>query len=649
MICIRGVGRVSDEATCMKPVPWRAWEINSTLAKTRWGAFLDLLPLSHIIHIAAVDVLVHFPLQLVPSFGYRSCVPLKALSCFRGRLAYRHRTFLVEPRCIGSDMGNSQSSEDPKSPAVNDKAAPRRKDGERERSKVRGPDGSQSVRMKPQSHVTTARTTQAPPTTVLVPSSSTVSTSTSNAQAQANISASPASSHSRARSITTGTPKVRADDSVSRSPMGNAESRQQRPPSRSSTLPPLVTSKPSPSHSSQPVDVPHPLSHNDGLDDLDEPPMNSPIYGLPASDFSRPPRLPLPIERDPEPTSPIITPKDAQTPVDPLDEDELVPRRASMLSSTTLDDEEVADIETFELESDPFAQKVLTTIQYRGDAKTVFVTGTFARWEKKFRMQKGQDKDGKPLFTLTASLPAGTHHIRFLVDGEMIVTNQYLQTVDFTNSLVNYIEIAAQKPPAEEAHVTVPAEPIPIPGAQDVVVESEWTKPVDERSYEQAPETRDDVSSTRDDSSSQATTVQDRPSQAIPIRQTQQQSQQQRQQQQSPSEAKPKKYLKRPKYTNEIPELLVHIDYYNEPDKEYDHRRALKAAENLPQPPSLPTFMSKSILNATTPHKDDASVLTMPNHTVLNHLATSSIKSGVLATSGTTRYKKKVSRPNSTD
>ena len=40
--------------------------------------------------------------------------------------------------------------------------------------------------------------------------------------------------------------------------------------------------------------------------------------------------------------------------------------------------------------------------------------------------------------------------------------------------------------------------------------------------------------------------------------------------------------------------------------------------------------------------KDDNSVLNMPNHTVLNHLATSSIKNNVLATSVTTRYKRKV-------
>lgn len=58
-------------------------------------------------------------------------------------------------------------------------------------------------------------------------------------------------------------------------------------------------------------------------------------------------------------------------------------------------------------------------------------------------------------------------------------------------------------------------------------------------------------------------------------------------------------------------------------------------------------FLGRSILNGTTPLKDDNSVLNYPNHTVLNHLATSSIKNGVLATSVTTRYKRKVRFPPS--
>ena len=72
-------------------------------------------------------------------------------------------------------------------------------------------------------------------------------------------------------------------------------------------------------------------------------------------------------------------------------------------------------------------------------------------------------------------------------------------------------------------------------------------------------------------------------------------------------------------------------------------RRAASSIEEVPPPPSLPLFLGKSILNGTSLMKDDASVLPMPNHTVLNHLSTSSIRNQILATSLTTRYKRKVS------
>jgi hypothetical protein len=70
--------------------------------------------------------------------------------------------------------------------------------------------------------------------------------------------------------------------------------------------------------------------------------------------------------------------------------------------------------------------------------------------------------------------------------------------------------------------------------------------------------------------------------------------------------------------------------------------RSIALTESLPAPPSLPMFLNRSILNNSTPMKDDASVLVLPNHTVLNHLATSSIRNHVIATSATTRYKRKV-------
>ena len=95
----------------------------------------------------------------------------------------------------------------------------------------------------------------------------------------------------------------------------------------------------------------------------------------------------------------------------------------------------------------------------------------------------------------------------------------------------------------------------------------------------------------------------------------------------------------RPKlWTSTIPQYLVDLD---QPEDSAAYQRAATAIGSLPPPPSLPLFLNKSILNGNTPMKDDSSVLLMPNHTVLNHLATSSIRSGVLATSATTRYRKK--------
>jgi hypothetical protein len=90
-----------------------------------------------------------------------------------------------------------------------------------------------------------------------------------------------------------------------------------------------------------------------------------------------------------------------------------------------------------------------------------------------------------------------------------------------------------------------------------------------------------------------------------------------------------------------IPRYLLDLDAPEESRRFARASAATTSAESLPQPPSLPMFLGKSILNGTTPMKDDSSVLNMPNHTVLNHLATSSIRDNILATSATTRYKQK--------
>lgn len=111
--------------------------------------------------------------------------------------------------------------------------------------------------------------------------------------------------------------------------------------------------------------------------------------------------------------------------------------------------------------------------------------------------------------------------------------------------------------------------------------------------------------------------------------------------QEAPKVPRSKAVLPPDSYHKEIPQYLLDFDQSEDSPA---YQNAIGAIEKLPTPPSLPGFLSKPILNAATLMKDDNSVLNMPNHTVLNHLATSSIKNNVLAVSATTRYHNKVRR-----
>lgn len=195
---------------------------------------------------------------------------------------------------------------------------------------------------------------------------------------------------------------------------------------------------------------------------------------------------------------------------------------------------------------------------------------------------ENSDHDGAVMST-TLNLRPGTHHLKFIVDGEMRASDTLPTAVDFTNHLVNYVEISADDARRDN---DTPA------GAQ-------------------TPQTLPDNSK---DGKSEETTDE-------------------------PPNKEIEEEVPPGDFGNTIPQFLADLD------KEEDSPAYLQAANvigDTATPPSLPLFLGKSILNSTTPTKDDSSVLNYPNHTVLNHLATSSIKNGVLATSATTRYKRKV-------
>lgn len=132
------------------------------------------------------------------------------------------------------------------------------------------------------------------------------------------------------------------------------------------------------------------------------PPLNP--YYTPSSQLQRPPRLPLPIGEEVfSPGSPIIGPTDLNNDAE-LNFDDLestIPRKSSTLSSTTADDDELGD-ELQPYEVDGVVKTVPTLIEWKQSGEKVYVTGTFAGWNRKFRLHKRY----VPGFSLSPSPPS---------------------------------------------------------------------------------------------------------------------------------------------------------------------------------------------------------------------------------------------------
>ncbi|KAI9786871.1 MAG: hypothetical protein M1839_005102 [Geoglossum umbratile] len=388
--------------------------------------------------------------------------------------------------------------------------------------------------------------------------------------------------------------------------MGNEQSRQHRQvDGRGVNV--VSPAQPEPARVSEPVPVPASLSAVSSPErssryesppiEPSAPPQISDLQHLPPSQTHRPPRLPLPIEEEVHtPGSPIISPTDL-IPLS-LDHDSVegaLPRRTSVLSSTTVDEDEVVDdLGQYSIYGG-VRKTIPTPIEWKQGGNKVYVTGTFTGWNRKFRLHKSASKDG---LSAIIQLPPGTHHIKFIVDGEMRTSDDLPTAVDYANILVNYLEVSADDIPPDK-----PPKPVNVPDSSHTgayVAQTPAPGPDSKSQEGGADPSKDALHSTKPSA--------------------------------QPPPAPPRKY------TREIPKYLLDYDL---PEDSTEFLRSAAAISNLPPPPSLPMFLSKVILNGTTPMKDDSSVLNIPNHVVLNHLATSSIKNNVLAVSATTRYKRK--------
>ena len=130
-------------------------------------------------------------------------------------------------------------------------------------------------------------------------------------------------------------------------------------------------------------DIPNSLQTRGRQDELYEQDYERPH--IPIS-HHRPPRLPLPIAEVPD--SPNLDPiRQNNNDIPIFAADDTLPRKNSMLSVATQDEEDVGE------ELQPFGQSygaetIPYTIVWNGEAEKVFVTGTFAAWDKKYRLRR---------------------------------------------------------------------------------------------------------------------------------------------------------------------------------------------------------------------------------------------------------------------
>lgn len=168
-------------------------------------------------------------------------------------------------------------------------------------------------------------------------------------------------------------------------PMGNDQSKQ-------TPLDDTKKEKPRSTSKSTPVKVPRGADprRQRGPDSQFESsgPPRDPDF-VPHSNLNFPPRMPLPIEEEfHAPYSPTITAQEFSSSLHEEDFEGTIPRQSSVISSTTLEEEELGnELQPYPYEPPPQGL-VPFRLQWTQGGDRVYVTGTFAGWNKKFRMSR---------------------------------------------------------------------------------------------------------------------------------------------------------------------------------------------------------------------------------------------------------------------
>ncbi|ABN66481.2 Glucose repression protein GAL83 (SPM1 protein), partial [Scheffersomyces stipitis CBS 6054] len=231
-------------------------------------------------------------------------------------------------------------------------------------------------------------------------------------------------------------------------------------------------------------------------------------------------------------------------------------------------------------------------IKWVQGGEKVYVTGSFTGWRKMIGLSKQPDNS----FLITLGLPVGTHRFRFVIDNELRFSDFLPTATDQMGNFVNYVEVTPE-------HIQQHLSSLEDQEASSVSrgrTDSMWRL------------TNDD-----DDMGNGYSRYHD-----------------------EDNATNEKNY----QFINDIPPIFtdskVMEQYYIAIDKQSKSNGQQQAWLH---PPQLPPHLENVILNNynSSDRDNNGGALPIPNHVVLNHLATTSIKHNTLAVASVVRYKRK--------
>ncbi|CUM67491.1 uncharacterized protein PRCAT00005188001 [Priceomyces carsonii] len=248
-------------------------------------------------------------------------------------------------------------------------------------------------------------------------------------------------------------------------------------------------------------------------------------------------------------------------------------------------------------------------IKWVQGGEKVYVTGSFTEWRKMIGLVKQPDNT----FMITLGLPLGTHRFRFVVDNELRFSDHMPTATDQMGNFVNYIEVTPEL-------------------VSSYLQENKKQDTQQPIQHEPQPSRKPSVSkaTTRRDSAWGLTNDDDDMGDGYS---------------RYKDEDDGTKILKNYNYISDIPPIFtdpkVMEQYYIAIDKQSKNQNGQQQA--WLHPPHLPPHLENVILNNfnSMDRDNNSGALPIPNHVVLNHLATTSIKHNTLAVASVVRYKRK--------